>query len=169
MNTIWRKVKDEWVALALVLGTLALAWIMLYPVFAPAPRGHRRSDLAYVKVLAFGLLMYASDWDERSPPAEGWFDRLNGVLGGYSYVARCAGLSEEQEGFGHALARGMPGTRLDTLEQLASTPLVFDSIDLSRNAVSFPSQMPDPGRNDGKNAIAYADGSARFLEPDQGR
>lgn len=165
MIVVDRGARDQWIGCVFAGAILAtVAVVMLYPVFVRAPYGHRPSDLAHIKQVAVGLIMYASDWDERFPPRDRWFDRVNDTAIKNEAVARCVGLLEEDpEGFGHALNAPMAGADADALSSPATSLLVFDSIDLSRNAVSTVEQIPNPGRNNGRNTIGYVDGHAKMV------
>lgn len=148
---------------ALVLVILGVVSAVLFPIFAQRKSDGPTPDLSDMKQLAIGLIMYGADWDDRMPPAESWFDRVNLYIQNEA-VAVCDGLDEPGPGqFGHALHRPMAAARLDTLEHPERTVLVLDSMDLSRNAVSDLSQLPRPGRNEGRNTIAYADSHVRYI------
>ncbi|MFI5385823.1 MAG: hypothetical protein ACHQ50_06850, partial [Fimbriimonadales bacterium] len=54
-----------------------------------------------------------------------------------------------------ALNAGVKTTRVDPA---ATTPLIYDSVNLARNASDLVGSLPNPGRHHGHNNLCFADG-----------
>ena len=46
----------------------------------------------------------------------------------------------------------------------ATTVLLYDSINPNKGASDFVTSLPQPGRHEGKNNVAYADGHVKVVE-----
>lgn len=147
-------------ALLLIFGVAAI----LFPVFA---RGkvpdHTPRCLSIVKVNATAMIIYQADWDDRFPLRDSWQDAARNYLNTDRYD-RCPLLQKEKPNaqiFGFALNKELAGQR--TPKNSQGFPLVFDSINLARNASGTIESLPLPGRHEGTNNIAYTDGSAKAV------
>lgn len=109
--------------------------------------------LSSIKGLSYGLLQYAADEDGRLPPRDAWMDasqpRLPHDLG-----PRCA--DAPKGAVGYAFNGGL--SRAKTTELSDTVPLVYDSVNPIRNASDPFASLPSPGRHEGKDNVAYADG-----------
>lgn len=66
------------VELVLVIFVLLVLAAILFPAFAKAPEGRRRSCASHSKQIALALLQYTQDYDDRLPPALGHVRVANG-------------------------------------------------------------------------------------------
>ena len=74
--------------------------------------------------------------------------------------------------FGYAYNDAVAGKRLNlkgkslkTLPNAATTPLLYDSTNLNKNAHDAFSSLPKPGRHSGRNNILYLDGNVAPVVP----
>lgn len=138
--------------------------IVLFPVFAqPKAISHPPNCLTNVKLNATAMLIYQSDWDDRFPLRDSWQDAVHAYSKTDRYD-RCPALQLEKPNlqvFGFAFNKDLAAQRTPMNPQ--AFPLVFDSINLARNASGTISSLPQPGRHKGMNHIAYADGSAEAI------
>lgn len=141
-----------------------LVAIVLFPVFAhPEVPDHRPKCISNIKVNAISFLIYQEDWDNHFPFRDTWQDALQPYQKTDRYE-RCPKLQETKgdlEIFGYAFNLNLSGQKTPASAQ--TIPLVFDSINLARNSSGNIHSLPSPGRHDGHNNVAYADGSAKAI------
>jgi prepilin-type processing-associated H-X9-DG protein len=124
-----------------------------------------------LKSLYLAFASYAQDWDAL-PPADNWLDNEEIV----SKVTKnewlhCPAISNRQDDkFGYAFnaelsARPMNGKPLKEMPNAATTPLLYDSTNLAKNAQDKTTSLPRPGRHSGRNNILYCDGHVAAVEP----
>jgi prepilin-type processing-associated H-X9-DG protein len=83
----------------------------------------------------------------------------------------CPAISNRQDDkFGYAFnaelsARPMNGKPLKEMPNAATTPLLYDSTNLAKNAQDKTTSLPRPGRHSGRNNILYCDGHVAAVEP----
>lgn len=134
---------------------------ILFPVYACActKASPRRACLSQVKQLATALIIYTSDYDERLPNRDSWIDAT------HDYI-KDARLYVDPE----IKAKGQHGYSFDSrlsnrdqslVKQPDQHPLVYDSINLARNASDPFNSLPNPGRHEGRNSIGYLDGHVK--------
>ena len=74
--------------------------------------------------------------------------------------------------FGYALNDALAGKKLNlngkplkTLPNASTTPLLYDSTNVSKNAHDAVASLPRPGRHGGRNNILYLDGHVAAVAP----
>lgn len=126
-------------------------------------------------VLVRAEKMYAMDYEDRLPPAEGWMDRIDFFLDNKDKGRlTCPEVGPSGSGqYGYAMNGELSGKVQPKVEGLDRKPLLFDSPDLSRSAVSRGLALPNPGRHIGQsrqgrplsrgNYVGLAGGGVRFV------
>ena len=106
--------------------------------------------------------MYAGDYDEHFPDRDVWMNVVKPYLRGEAFY-HCPKLKEEYgaDVYGYCFNAKLSGAKVPAMDR-ESQPLVFDSVNLARNASGSFDSLPEPGRHGGKNGIGYADGHARY-------
>jgi len=106
--------------------------------------------------------MYSTDNDGKPPPRDFWMDAIWDYTKN-KQILHCD-LVKGQGLYGYALNARVKtlGSNLPSPE---TTPLVYDSVNLARNASDLVNSLPKPGRHDGVNHVVYADGHVRTLRP----
>jgi hypothetical protein len=115
-----------------------------------------------VKQLVLGAIMYANDYDDRFPIAD-WMDELTPYVP--LSTAYKSPIYLDTPNYGYSFNEDLIGVSIFELLSPSSTPTIFDSTVLTRNSFAPLTTIPNPGRYDGENAIAYADGSAKPVRP----
>lgn len=111
-----------------------------------------------LRQLSASMLTYASDYDDHLPPAGQWMD-VTYAYNHNSLLYHSPALeSQGVNVFGYAFNLDLAGADLSSLADPYSTPMLFDSTVLTRNATALPSTMPNPPRYRGRNTVSYADG-----------
>jgi prepilin-type processing-associated H-X9-DG protein len=142
-------------------GCLGMLGFMLVPVFEARERNGRPYCLSNLKQIALSALMYSQDYHERLMPRERWMDSAMPYIKNES-VFRCPEAVESDPiAFGYAFNGRFSMARMDRIASPASVPLFYDSENLSRNAFDHFSSLTRPGRHNGRNNIAFADGHAK--------
>jgi prepilin-type processing-associated H-X9-DG protein len=85
----------------------------------------------------------------------------------------CPAVSNRHDAhFGYALNDALAGKKLNlngkslkTLPNASTTPLLYDSTNLSKNAHDAVTSLPKPGRHGGRNNILYLDGHVAAVVP----
>lgn len=166
-NLFWKKLSLLEVLLLCIM-LFALAAI-LFPVYTgggytPGPATHCLSN---VKQLALMQIMYSADYDDRFPLRDNWMDSTKEYRKGDDML-RCPSFSWDESSpknqYGYAMNQVMSGAKATSPS--ADMPLLFDSINLARNASGTLDSLPDPARHNGKNTIGYADGHVKRMPND---
>ena len=148
------------VTLLLVLVVLAAVYMGSWGSYGAPVSARRAACLSNLKQDAQAALLYSEDHDGVCPPAA-WMDAIEPHLK-TPELLHCPGVRRENDSvFGYALHARMVGGNLDDVKQPETTPLIFDSTLLTRNAVGTLATLPAPPRHGGSNCIAYADGHAK--------
>ncbi len=103
--------------------------------------------------------MYSADYDDRYPIADTWveytwrYGAKKDPIDQSESIFRCPDISMTRTGdYGYAFNKALSTLRKSSVENPDSTPMIFDSSDLARNANGDPEKLkPTPGRHeDGK-------------------
>ncbi len=125
--------RSPWVIVAMVLGGCAVLGLImiavlaaiLFPVFANARDAARRTSCrSNMKQLGVSMQMYVQDYDETYPPAESW----DNALQPYTKNAEpwtCP--TRPQTSPGYAYNDWLSRRTIDTIENPAGTPVIFES------------------------------------------
>ncbi|HZH97813.1 MAG TPA: hypothetical protein VEX38_02475 [Fimbriimonadaceae bacterium] len=145
----------------LILAILAL--VILFPLFVTGtPPTKQRACMSNLKQAAIGLALYMGDYDDRFPSRDSWMDatlpytKMEDIYHAYE-------LPQGVNGYGFAMNSKLDLRRADKIGLPEQFPMLYDSINLARNASDPFISLPTPGRHKGKNHIAHADSSVRAV------
>ncbi len=150
----------EWVVVGLAL--VVAAWIFM-PIYAgQRPVAVQARCLSNLKQLATGFTIYSADYDDKFPNRDVW----TGIIQLYTKnleIYKCPAFEEAKDPqvYGYCFNRRLSNAALPPNPE--KVELVFDSINLAKNASGTQESLPRPGRHNGKNVIAYADGHAKAV------
>jgi prepilin-type processing-associated H-X9-DG protein len=152
------------ILLVVGLGFLFVAGILaaiMLPAFAKArTKAQQASCLSNVKQLALANLMYAQDWDQTLPAADGWCDACIPYVKSDS-VYRCPVIPNERSGY--ALNADIGGASMGQFSAPQEIVLLFDA-NGGWNA-SGGEDLMDPRHSRGAN-VGFVDGHAQWMGPD---
>lgn len=175
---------------AALVGLVALVVVTALPFLSSGHRGQatRMNCLSNLKRLASASLLYAADNDGKLMQRDRWLDQLEQsgairiALGSGTYdqasllelelgVQRCPHLIKEGLGgpgvYGYAMDSRLSKALVAEVETPSSTVLIFESINLARNASdpfqSFAGSSPIGDARLPRPFVAYADGHVRGL------
>jgi hypothetical protein len=121
----------------------------------------QKSCLTNTKQLGLNLLMYAGDWNDKLPPKDVWMNVLE------SYSKKPLNLRDpgirQTHAYGYAFNSDLSAILMTTIDEVAWTPMVYDSSNLLKNASDPVLSLPNPGRHWGRNNMAYTDSHVRSL------
>lgn len=143
--------------------SFAFTLFVVFVVFCyPSGAGKERTKIARclsnVKQQALAVIIYEDDFDDRYPRGDRWMDVTKEYL--------------KAEDMRHCplVPKGACGYAFNSSLSLTKTPkdvekvvLIYDSTTSRRNASDRFSSLPRPGRHEGKDNIAFADGHAKAL------
>ena len=162
--------KPNWalLALAVVFFGFCVAIMVAGAILFPSFRRYRATMAANTCIRRLGessraMAMYAADNDDSLPPASAWMDKLQPLVrSGRAF--RCPTMRMRGFGaYGYAMNSALSAGKKSAIADPAATPLLFDSTLLAKNAASGIETLPSPGRHNGGNNVAYADGHASRL------
>jgi hypothetical protein len=105
--------------------------------------------------------MYATDFDDRMPSAAEWMDQIDPYCNNKRFF-NCPSVPR----FGYAFNKPLGDQNATHVESPETTPLLYDSTTIMRNANDAFTSLPRPARHEGgKDSVAYADGHARAVSP----
>ena len=111
------------------------------------------------------LQFYMDDWDGKLPPADRWMDCIKDRVP-EDATFHCPGvIPASSTRFGYSMNPALGGKSPSMLPKAASTPLIYDSIDLTANAHADFGSLPKPGRHDGRDYVLYANGAVKAVSP----
>lgn len=151
-----------WILLGVVVlcacPILLILAAILFPVFSQARTAARSTlCLSNMKQTAVAAIMYTSDYDERLPLAPTWQTTLSGST--TAKVLGCPDVKGPIGGF--AFVKSLSGKRSDRVGKPNETILLFESNDVSLNAVGDPKEPFTPRHQ--KQSLGYLDGHARSI------
>jgi len=152
-----------------IVGALVLVAAVLYALVLMASNDYvpvsvkRAACLSNLKDIGQAMFLYASDHDFLYPPTT-WMDALKPVVRGGEDGLRCPAVPRDDKPvFGYAYSASQAGKFIVFANDPKTTPLVFDSTLLVRNAVGDLTTLPHPRRHGG-NCLLYADGHAKAVK-----
>jgi len=122
---------------------------MKTPSMAQSMESKKSTTLSNIKQLSLGTIMYASDYDDELP----YVQSTRGIYEvTYPYLkTKEVTKSLNPNGGDFRLNMAIAGVNMTAIERPAETPLFYDM-------TAWP---------DGTRAVAFADGHAKFVDPDQ--
>ena len=151
----------RWGEVAAALGLFAIVGLIVLPPYTGSGPAKPSPCLKSLKGTLIGLLVYASDADDRLPPGGAWMDLAKpyGIN-----EPRCPSVREGD--YGYAFNARLSLTKLK--DDGATTPMVYDSTNLARNATDAFASLPIPGRHENREGsrldnVGYADGHAKAV------
>jgi len=105
--------------------------------------------------------MYGTDHDDLAPLRDSWMDATEPYHMDAT-VEHCPDVKGDGL-FGYAFNAGVKSLN-NAGSTDAATPLVYDSVNLAKNASDLATSMPQPGRHQGRDNVAYVDGHAKSVE-----
>jgi prepilin-type processing-associated H-X9-DG protein len=162
-SLLWESL--SWLELLMVLLVFALLGAILFPVYTNGGPSRSTGCLSNVKQMGVMQIMYAADYDDRFPLRDNWMDstqeyrKSEGIL-------RCPTFAFDEKApknlYGYAMNQAMSGAKIPPKPD--TVPLIFESVNLARNASGTLDSLPNPGRHNGKNMIGYADGHVKAVD-----
>lgn len=140
-----------------IVGAIAAVGILLWVLWPPAegsPNGGP-ACLQNLRSVYTSVAIYSEDNGQRLPPPMVW----NDVLVTYAKsrdVFHCPSVQQ----FGYAWSASLGPVKTSDIKAPATTPLIFDSMSIQKNAVDSPANLPNPPRHGGKNQMLFTDGHA---------
>ena len=150
-----------WIAAAVVI--CLVGWVFFSPGGYGKDSARRSVCLSNLKQLAIAQTVYAKDYDDRLPDRDKWMD----VIAPYwknPLPLVCPSLVKEHDPqiYGYCFNGELSHAKVPA--QPESVPLIFDSINLARNASGSLDSLPVPARHlDDRNNIVYADTHAKSV------
>jgi hypothetical protein len=151
-------------AIVVVIVALWIAWFVVTPLYYGPPRPTAAACLSNLKQIVLAQSMYAANHDERLPNATAWMDEIEPFVKSQD-IYRCPALRKTPEAYGYAMNFLMSGVNSRKLSSPESTPLVFDSVLLVRNATSGFYGFPDPPRHGTAGSVDTPSESRRSRRP----
>ena len=156
-------IKRNWLLIVFLILAAGLLYAIFAPVGYPIHAAMRSACLSNLKQLALAQQMYASDHDGRFPFRDNWMDATEKYRKNDD-ILRCSKLRKDkapQNLYGYAMNQAMSGSKEP--KDPDTVPLVFDSINLARNASGTLESLPNPPRHGKVDNIGYADGHAKGI------
>ncbi|MCX7686540.1 MAG: DUF1559 domain-containing protein [Fimbriimonadales bacterium] len=157
------------IASAVVLGSCfvcAILGAVLSPVFAQAREKARATAcMSNLRQMGSAFAMYAQDHRGQLPPASRWMDAITPYLPRPERTLRCP--SVPAQSFGYAYNSQLSGMNYQNARvQKPDVPLVYDSVNLARNATDPVTSLPNPPRHLGNaNHALLVDGTVQSVAP----
>lgn len=115
--------------------------------------------------IARGINSYLLDYDGYYPQSSGWMDKVDAYsskLGEFQF--HCSETPKSQ--FSYAFNKSLSGKDDDQLgdDYLRSTPMVYESTLMVKNASDKAASLPMPPRHPAGNTVAFADGRVKQIK-----
>ncbi|MBC8064002.1 MAG: hypothetical protein H7Y17_04175 [Chlorobia bacterium] len=115
--------------------------------------------LSNSKQIALSLIIYAADYDERLPDRDAWMDLATPYTKNQEIFVDPEIRVKGQHGY--AFDSRLSRKKTDQFQSPATQSMIYDSINLARNASDPFASLPNPGRHKGRNSIGYLDGHVK--------
>ena len=152
-----------------VLAVAAIVLILsavLFPVFVGRKHDGANLCLSNIKMADMAVQVYATDNDNRLPPATTWMDAAEKYAHTPAVLASPDVRDHDPSGYGYAMNVAMSCKPTAQVHDPGGTALIFDSVLLARNACSGFYGFPDPPRPH-SNFVGFVDGHARSMRPEE--
>lgn len=154
------------IRLFLWLIPLAVLAAVIYPVFAQERThcGGVSSCLSNVKQLGTAINIYMADCDDRFPLRDTWMDATYLYTKNKSiYHSPALQLPKENPDiYGYCFNAMLSGAKVP--DAVDTVPMVFDSVNLAKNASGGIYSLPSPARHEEGNHIGYVDSHAKTVK-----
>ena len=147
-----------------IAGIALLAGFLLVLLFGPTGEPswavRKTACISNLRLLARGITEYSDDNDGRAPLRDSWMDGVEP----YCLLPEIEHCPEVRgDGlFGYAFNASVKAMRS---QHEKTTPLIYDSLNLGKNASDPFASLPKPGRHQGRDNVAYVDGHAKSVDP----
>lgn len=151
---------------AIIAAILVFLFFLFWPIHPGNKQGAiRTACLSNLKQIGFAQLAYLGDYDDHFPDRDVWMDSVLPYIKEEKQF-RCTALYKEANPqlYGYAFNANLSKAKFPAKGPEA-VPLVFESLNLARNASDPFISLPKPGRHEGRNNVGYADGHAKILLP----
>lgn len=159
----------NWIGCAIGVVILVGAIYLFWPMHGGKDSARNTACLSYTKQMAIASLMYAGDHDDHLPLRDSWMDAITPLAKNNTMMFQCPTLyskGRDENIYGYAFYGPLSGALVP--KQPETVPLVFDSLNLARNASGTLESAPKPGRHatskGPRNSVAYADGHVSRVE-----
>lgn len=143
------------VSILVIVGVLGV--VVLNPVLqASKPSSQRLGDLARMKQLAVGAMIYAEDSSNCLPLAFNWKDATFPYIKN-EFVYKCEHLSSGVNAYGHVYERAASGLDVMKISEPRTQVIFFDGKNIIKNAVGDHRTEMDYARGGGTAHVAFAD------------
>lgn len=140
---------------------IGFLFVLLTPLsYSPCEKPRLPQCISNLKQLGIGFAMYLYDYDERFPPLREWNQRILIYVKKQDIFYCPSGSRGDAKSYYAAFAP----LQLRLIEQIPeplTTPLVYDSIRMKPSPYDQLLSLPEPGRHQGGNHVAYVDGHAK--------
>ncbi|HEX8464974.1 MAG TPA: DUF1559 domain-containing protein [Abditibacterium sp.] len=119
----------------------------------------RASCQSNLKQIAFGMIMYSQDYDEKLPSAKPWIDVLKPYVG-KEQIFTCPAVTDSK-GYGYAYNSKLSGKLASQVSNRAQTASFYETSILKRNAFGMGENRAFRHQN-GAN-YAFADGHVKWF------
>ncbi len=144
------------------------------PVYFEKAREKARqtTSLSNLRQIAFAMIQYLQDYDERFPPAGKWVDAITPYLTAnlHTHQERQHVIDSlfhdpsapDSQKWSYAFNSNLSGLPLAHVDSPASTVLLFESNAGVKNTADTGESIPRPGRHSGGTDYALADGHCKW-------
>lgn len=132
-----------------------------------SPHGDRAVDagcLSNLKQISTGIALYSADVDDRLPLRDQWMDDLRPYVKSEALYVCPIVKEEKRQGYGYSFYSAMEARVVSRIKHPGEVPLLYDSVNFSRNASDLLTSFPSPGRHKGLNTIAFVDTHAKRVK-----
>jgi prepilin-type processing-associated H-X9-DG protein len=123
------------------------------------PQAQQTGCLSNLRQIAAAAHMFARDHDGRLPDADKWMDELAPYLNNEA-ILKCPAAPDLE--WGYAMNAALSGEALAAIPDPEKVVLFFDSKLGTRNAAGGVQAVAAPGRHNGGNIYAFADGHVKW-------
>ena len=131
--------------------------LFLMPAFFSAMHQSRTVVCKHnLRTLARAVLLYAEDYDQTLPDGKSWVDQTASYLQReQSLIYKCPELPDVK--YSYAYHKAISSKPLSKIISPETTPMLYDSITLSKNATDLLTSLPKKGRHSSCNFIVFTD------------
>lgn len=148
------------IAFLLIGSFLGVFIAVMFPLRASLGHRYKAICASHLKRMQEALTLYTQDYEGTLPVASFWMDKAKPYVS-EPKIFGCPALKKES--YGYAMNVNLSGKRLQDFPG-QPVPMIYDSVNLARNATDPFTSLPDPPRHFGNN-VCYPDGSVKTVLP----
>lgn len=149
-------------ALLAIVGLAPLVYALVDVFSSKVTLHHRGGKLSNIRRVLLASIIYGADYDDRLPHRDRWMDAVEPFLEEKSRLHRSEIKDATGDVYGYAFLSHLSLFSFVNVKEPARLPVLYDSVNLARNASDPFTSLPAVAENVSRN-LGFCDGHAKHV------